>query len=330
MIEFEIVSENGSLGQKVVTAGNVQKMSADFSSLFPRFVHLLTATATVTSTTSSVAAPTLSDDRKTTFWLITCGALKEIFTLRLVVTTNDGQTLNYSLIINVDSLNVSTDPSTPSVIGPPGPTGAQGAVGATGSTGPTGWTGPTGPTGVTGNTGPTGPTGRTGPTGPTGATGATGNTGPTGPTGATGVTGPTGPSGLVGSTGPTGPTGVTGPTGATGVTGATGTLTGPTGPTGSVGSFTFAGSSGGSYTGATGSISFNNIVLKWGAGTASGSGDNNIFPVAFPNAVLNISATLTKTTSSNAVTVIGASGGAFRAANQSAISQEINWMAIGH
>src|ERR1019366_558055 len=156
-----------------------------------RGIILTGATATVTSPTSTVASPALSDDSRSVYWLVQSSLLSEIFTLALTVTTNDGQTLNYTVVYTVDGpFVVSTVPAPlPLIIGPTGTTGNTGPGGTavnTGSTGPTGVTGPTGMTGATGNTGPTGTL-----TGPTGATG----TGPTGATGATGVTGNTGPTG---------------------------------------------------------------------------------------------------------------------------------------
>jgi hypothetical protein len=240
MIEFDVVTANGFLGGQLIAAGNTQKYRAQFGGLLDRGVVITSATATVTSSTSTVSAPVLDLAAKSFTWELTIGTLKEIFTLALVVNTNDGQTLNYTCIFNVESPIVQTytlNP-TPIIIGPTGSTGNTGPGGSAANTGATGYTGPSGPTGVTGATGTlTGPTGFTGSTGNTGPGGGAANTGATGPTGALG-TGPTGATGATGSlTGPTGFTGLTGPTGplGTGPTGATG-YTGVTGNTGAAGS----------------------------------------------------------------------------------------------
>lgn len=151
MVEFEIVSAGGFIGTQVIPAGDTQRYRARFEALLDQGVTLTGATATDTSPASSVAAPTLSDDKKSVFFLVTSGALTEVFTVALAVTTNDGQTLNYTLVYNVNTpiVQTSTPNPLPLIIGPTGPSG-----------------GPTGPTGVTGATGPLGS-----PTGPTGATG---------------------------------------------------------------------------------------------------------------------------------------------------------------
>lgn len=262
MQTFEVVTEQGFLGKELIAAGDVQRFRANFSGLLDRGVILTGASATVTSAVSTVTGVVLADDKKSLYWLINVTALGETFTLAFNVTTNDGQSLNYTVIYETSAPVVSSNVPNPLplIIGPSGPTGPAGTAtntGATGVTGPTGVTGfgstgLTGPTGSTGSTGAsssvTGPTGFTGNTGPTGNTGNTGAassvTGPTGFTGNTGsqgtagaastVTGPTGFTGNTGPasavTGPTGFTGVTGPTGATGNTGATG-VTGPTGAT---------------------------------------------------------------------------------------------------
>lgn len=264
MITFEVVSANGFLGDQRIAAGDTQKYRVDFDGLLDQGAVLTNATATVTSPASTVSVPALSDDRKNVFFFVTAAMLAEVFTLALVITTNDGQTLNYTIIYRVGAAVVESSAQLPLplIIGPTGPRGPVGTAANTGATGPTGRTGPAGTAAFTGATGYTGPTGDTGATGTTGSTGPTGTTGPTGATGNTGATGTlTGPTGATGSTGssftgPTGATGtLTGPTGATGSsvtgpTGATGALTGPTGPTGTAGNNGAAGATG--PTGSTG------------------------------------------------------------------------------
>lgn len=250
MVTFEVVTAIGFLDRLRIAAGDVQRYRANFAGLLDQGVILTGASANVTSPGSTVSVPVLSDDKKSVFWLISSTMLGETFTLSLNVTTNDGQSLNYTAIYEVSGPIVESvipNPK-PLIIGPTGSTGNTGPGGSASNTGATGSTGTTGSTGPTGNTGPgatgsTGPTGRTGPTGLTGPTGTlTGPAGSTGPTGlpgtasGTGATGSTGPTGITGAgaSGPTGPTGASGPTGA-GATGPTGTLTGPTGITGPTG-----------------------------------------------------------------------------------------------
>jgi hypothetical protein len=152
MIEFEVADDSGYLGVQPIMAGNLERYRARFDAFLLRGQFITSATATVTSPNSTVTAPTLADDRKSIYWYIQSTMTSEAFTLSFSVTTNDGQTLNYTLTYQVGSpIVTSTVPNPkPLIIGPTGPSG-----------------GPTGPTGVTGNTGPSGgPTGSTGPTGP--------------------------------------------------------------------------------------------------------------------------------------------------------------------
>jgi hypothetical protein len=157
MVEFEVVTPGGFLGEQAIAAGDTQKFRARFEGLLDHGVVLTGASATYTSPASSVPSVTLSDDQKSVYFLVTAATLSEIFTVALVVTTNDGQTLNYTIIYKVNGPVVQTTLPNPMplIIGPTGPSG-----------------GPTGPTGITGNTGPSG-----GPTGPTGATGASAGSG---------------------------------------------------------------------------------------------------------------------------------------------------------
>src|ERR1019366_3495367 len=149
MIEFDVVSDRGFLGKKHLPAGNCEKYHARFEGFLDRGIVLTGATATVTSPASTVASPALSDDSRSVYWLVQSSLLSEIFTLALTVTTNDGQTLNYTVVYTVDGpFVVSTVPAPlPLIIGPTGTTGNTGPGGTavnTGSTGPTGVTGPTG------------------------------------------------------------------------------------------------------------------------------------------------------------------------------------------
>ncbi len=212
MREFDVVSIQSFLGEDCLPAGDTVKYRANFHGLLEEREQLSNATASVTSTTSTVQNVQLSEDRRSAEWYVTAGTIAETFTLTLIVYDTNGQTLNYTVVYDVYG------PTSESSIANPDPiiigiTGATGATGATGLVGPTGSMGSTGPAGV-----PTGPTGMTGPTGTAGV----GTTGPTGPTGAQGNTGNVG---SVGATGPTGSPGMTGPTGIAGPTGGTGAAT---------------------------------------------------------------------------------------------------------
>lgn len=143
MIEFDVVSDKGFLGQKRIAAGNNEKYRARFDGLLGLGVRLASATATVTSPYSTVSVPSLSEDAKSIFWFIQTTMTGETFTLAIVVTTTDGQTLNYTVIYDVDAPVVlsNTPNPRPLIIGPTGP--------ASGLTGPTGPSGP-GATGANG------------------------------------------------------------------------------------------------------------------------------------------------------------------------------------
>lgn len=129
MVEFEVVTDGGFLGQKALPAGNTEKYRARFEGFLNQGVVLTGAVASVTGPNSTVATPTLSDDKKSVYWLITSSLVTEIFTLALAVTTNDGQTLNYTVIYNVLGPTALTSTPNPKVLirGPTGATGANGA-----------------------------------------------------------------------------------------------------------------------------------------------------------------------------------------------------------
>lgn len=154
MVEFDVVNANGFLGEQRIAAGDVQRYHARFEALLDQGVVLTGARVGVTSPASTAGSVVLSDNRKSLYFMVTAAALDEVFTLALVITTNDGQTLNYTCVYAVGNpvVQSSTPLPLPVIIGPTGPSGAP-----TGSTGPSGFTGPTGP--ASGTTGPTGPTG---------------------------------------------------------------------------------------------------------------------------------------------------------------------------
>lgn len=127
MIEFEVATDDGFLGKRPLTAGNTEMVRVNFEYLFDRGVTATGATATVTSTVSSVSTPSLSDNRKWVYFLVTSGEVSETFTVSLRVTTNDGQTLNFTIVFEVVGPTVSTqDGSLPLLYGPTGATGSTG------------------------------------------------------------------------------------------------------------------------------------------------------------------------------------------------------------
>lgn len=133
MVTFEIVNANGFLGEQRIGAGDVQKYRARFDGFLEPGVLLTGATATVTSPASTVATPTLSDDKKSAYFLLTAALLTETLTLALQVTLNDGQVFNYTVIYDVDGPLTASSAANPLplIIGPTGPTGP--GAGASGS-----------------------------------------------------------------------------------------------------------------------------------------------------------------------------------------------------
>jgi len=224
MIELNVQSADGDLGEHAIVAGDTIRVLAHFRDYLGEHNILTSATASSTSQVSTATSPALlPDDQQIVQFFVTANTAFEVFTISLQVQTSRGETLNYTIIFKIQSPSVQTNlPNpVPLIIGPTGATGSDGFASTTGATGPLGPTGPaggpTGPTGV-GATGVTGYTGNTGPTGTQGPAGAVGFTGPTGPTGSVGLTGATGPTGSVGAASTvTGPTGNTGPTGSAGI-----------------------------------------------------------------------------------------------------------------
>lgn len=273
-IRLEPVTLDGFLGDYILGAGDTVKVLFLAREILGEGVILTGMSVSSTSVFSTAQDAALLPDQKAAVFYITSTTSREIFTVGINVTTNDGQTFNFTIGLQVDSPVVKTGlPNpVPLIIGPTGASGATGpggdAGGPTGSTGPTGSagtgvTGPTGQSGGAGNTGPTGVGGFTGPTGQTGAGGAS-LTGPTGASGTAGSAGPTGPSGASGPSGSVGASGPTGPTGQSGSAGISG-ATGPTGPAGGGG-----GVSGG--TGATGPTGPSGAVATGSTGASGATG----------------------------------------------------------
>jgi hypothetical protein len=167
----------GPLEPQTIAAGNTQLYWVSLDGYLDERAIITGVTATSSSQNSSVGTITNLPEHEGFVLPITASQFAEVFTVMLVVTTSDGQTLNYTIEFQVAGTATSTiSPNpVPFINGPTGPTGTTGSTGpSNGPTGPTGNTGPTGPTGSVGSTGATGPTGNTGAIGPTGVTGPTG------------------------------------------------------------------------------------------------------------------------------------------------------------
>lgn len=96
MTTFDIVTD-GLIGRHRMSPGNVEKHRADFRDFLNRGVILSGVTVTVTSALSSASGAALSDDHKSATWFINTTATPEEFTATLTVTTNDNQTLVYTV-----------------------------------------------------------------------------------------------------------------------------------------------------------------------------------------------------------------------------------------
>lgn len=94
---FEITSAGGNLGTKRVTLENIERHRADFCSFLERGQLLASVTVAVTAGDTVVTAAVLSADRKSAIWLISASDTAENVTMTLTVTTNDGQTLKYTV-----------------------------------------------------------------------------------------------------------------------------------------------------------------------------------------------------------------------------------------
>lgn len=103
MREFEITTVEGFLGKRVLAAGNTEKFIARLAEYLDRGIIVTAATATVTSLVSTVSTPALSEGRRSVTFYVTSPTADDTFTLKLVVTTSDGQTLNYTIAFVVSA-----------------------------------------------------------------------------------------------------------------------------------------------------------------------------------------------------------------------------------
>jgi len=154
------------LGTEVISAGDVRRVAVNYRQYLRPGEHLTNFIVSCNSPISSVATalPPLDHDQDTGIFYVTAGSLAEAFTVATIGYTTDGQTLNDTINVRVQTPTAvaSVSPVQPLTIGPTGPTGSGGGGGGGGGTG---FTGPTGPTGSGGGGGGGGGTGFTGPTG---------------------------------------------------------------------------------------------------------------------------------------------------------------------
>ena len=94
------------LGQRNLTSGDTRRITIDYTDFLPKGVTLATATVTLTPSglTSSVQAPSLTDNKEGIYFLITGGsAINEAFTANVQVTDTYGETVNDTLNFTVVS-----------------------------------------------------------------------------------------------------------------------------------------------------------------------------------------------------------------------------------
>jgi hypothetical protein len=100
---FEIAGASGHLGAVSMTPSNVEKFCADFSYFLEPGVLLtsMTATLEIIDSDAVVNRLSLSSDRKSAIWYMESPDDPLTYDLSFTITTNDGQTLNYTVQYNV-------------------------------------------------------------------------------------------------------------------------------------------------------------------------------------------------------------------------------------
>jgi hypothetical protein len=91
MIEINVVDTQGYLGTQHIMAGVTEKYRAFFDAILDPGVHVTGASISLTTQTSSVSNPVLSDDKHSISWLVTVPTTYEVFTAALVIGLSDGQ-----------------------------------------------------------------------------------------------------------------------------------------------------------------------------------------------------------------------------------------------
>ena len=121
------------LGTRNIAAGDTRRYEIDYGDSLAKGYVLTGVTISCTSTTSTVQNASLSLDKRWVFFYATANSMQETFTVNLNVTNDNGETLNDTLIFQVDSPTIVTTATTlPLIIGPTGPAGPAGL----GETGP--------------------------------------------------------------------------------------------------------------------------------------------------------------------------------------------------
>jgi hypothetical protein len=103
---FEITDE-GDLGLVRMTTSNIEKFRADFDYFLERGVLLtgVTVPVTVIDDDAVVNGVGLSSDRRSAIWYVESTDDPATFDVTFIVTTNDGQTLNYTVHYTVGALD---------------------------------------------------------------------------------------------------------------------------------------------------------------------------------------------------------------------------------
>lgn len=93
--------EKSNLGKRVVTPGNIERFRADFTELLGQDAIIASVTAAVTGGTTTVGTPTLADDSKAIYFILSAASVDETVTLTITIVTNDGQTLKFTATFQV-------------------------------------------------------------------------------------------------------------------------------------------------------------------------------------------------------------------------------------
>lgn len=98
---YDLMPTSELLGQEAILAGDTRKVRLYLDAILDPGVVGASITATDDSANSVVASATLSDDKRSAWFLVTASALDTRFTVTLRVTLSDGQSLGYKIIYNV-------------------------------------------------------------------------------------------------------------------------------------------------------------------------------------------------------------------------------------
>lgn len=132
MREFDVVALDRSfIGEERIAAGNTEQFHVRFS--LERGQVLASVVASSTSPVSTVQNTALSENKRSIFFDVSANTVFEVFTVSLIVTDSFGQTLNYTLVLEVTGpvTQTLTPNPLPLIIGPTGPTGPGNGVSAT-------------------------------------------------------------------------------------------------------------------------------------------------------------------------------------------------------